>query len=379
MTAGTERQHYSGGVCDRLAQMASDGIMENDPQQMRVAQDFDRLLDDLRTRHIASKSSALGWLFGTKARRIVPGIYLHGPVGRGKTMLMDVFFDALPMGKKRRVHFHEFMQDVHHRIHAHRQQLKLGETRALDPVPPVAASLFADAQILCFDEFSVSDITDAMILSRLFRELFSLGCILVATSNIQPDDLYRDGLNRSLFIPFITLLKSHVKVLLLESPLDYRFEGLGLSQVWIAPLGVQASLAMDRAWNKAIAGIAEHPDTIKVSGRTVTLRRTAGKMARFSFAELCQVPLGAADYLELAARYKTIFVEDIPPLTPSMRNETKRFIHLIDTLYDQNIRLFATAARMPEALLTTRKGPEGMEFDRTVSRLVEMTRDATRF
>ncbi len=373
MTADPEIENYSGGVYARLAQMVSQGDLQDDASQMRVARKFDLLLEDLSTRHIASKSSALGWLFGTKARRLVPGIYLHGPVGRGKTMLMDIFFDALPLAKKRRVHFHEFMTDVHHRIHAHRQKVKLGETRQLDPVPPVAASLFTESQILCFDEFSVTDIADAMILSRLFAELFSLGGVLVATSNIEPDDLYKDGLNRSLFAPFITLLKTHVRVVCLETPLDYRLENLGGLPKWIWPLGVDARRAMDKAWIKATAGLSEHPDTMTVAGRVLSLPRIAGKMARFSFAELCQVALGAADYLEMAARFDMIFIEDIPQLTPAMRNETKRFINLIDTLYDRDVAIFATAASAPEALLTARKGVQGFEFDRTVSRLTEMT------
>ncbi|MGQ3280888.1 MAG: cell division protein ZapE, partial [Shinella sp.] len=300
------------------------------------------------------------------------GLYIHGGVGRGKTMLMDMFFEQARVKRKRRAHFHEFMADVHDRIHKHRQKLKAGETRQADPVPPVAESLIEEARLLCFDEFSVTDIADAMILSRLFGELFRRGCILVATSNVEPDNLYRDGLNRSLFLPFVDLLKQYVEIVPLDSLTDYRLEKDSGLPVFRYPLSVEADMAMDAAWRRETAGRAVTSETISFRGRKIAVPQAAGRIARFSFADLCERPLGAADYLEILAHYDTLFVDHVPLLGAEKRNETKRFINLVDTIYDHRARLFASAAAAPESLLVTRKGTEGFEFDRTVSRLIEI-------
>jgi cell division protein ZapE len=287
-------------------------------------------------------------------------------------MLMDLFFETVPIKRKRRAHFHAFMADVHERIFRHRQKLKAGETRQADPMPPVAAEIFAEARLLCFDEFSVTDIADAMILSRLFGELFSKGCVLVATSNVEPGDLYRDGLNRGLFLPFVGLLKAHADIVPLDAGTDYRLAKTEGLPVWTAPLGPEADEALETAWSLATAGLVVAPAKVAFKGRSITVPQAAGECARFSFADLCQKPLGAADYLAILTHYRTLFVEHIPHLTPERRNETKRFIMLVDTLYDHGARLFATAAAEPIDLLTVRKGTEGFEFDRTVSRLIEM-------
>jgi cell division protein ZapE len=287
-------------------------------------------------------------------------------------MLMDMFFELAPVRRKRRAHFHEFMADVHERIHRHRQKLKAGETKEADPVPPVAASLIEEARLLCFDEFSVTDIADAMILSRLFGELFQRGCILVATSNVEPDDLYRDGLNRGLFLPFVGLLKKHVEIVPLDSLTDYRLEKDSGLPVFRHPLGPEADRAMDAAWKRATAGRDVAAATIAFRGRAIAVPLAAGRAARFSFTDLCEKPLGAADYLEILAHYDTLFVDHIPLLGAEKRNETKRFINLVDTIYDHRARLFASAAAAPEDLLVTRKGTEGFEFDRTISRLIEI-------
>lgn len=365
---------YHHSVVEQLNALIASGTLKADTAQMDVATRLDRILTDLKIRKPARKNSALGWLFAKKAgpAASVKGLYVHGSVGRGKTMLMDMFFHLAPVEKKRRCHFHEFMADVHNRVHAHRQQLKNGETKQADPIPPVAAQLLAEAELLCFDEFSVTDITDAMILARLFTELFANGCTLVTTSNVLPDNLYKDGLNRSLFLPFIDLLQQHVEVVTLDSPTDYRMEKIKSLPVYVTPLGPEADQAMDDAWDQLTEGHVTSPAEIKVKGRSVRVPAAAGRVARFSFSDLCEKPLGASDFLAIAHRFDTVFLDYVPLLSADRRNETKRFIILIDAFYDQTVRLIVSAAAMPEDLLGKRKGTEGFEFDRTASRLFEM-------
>ncbi|WP_165216615.1 cell division protein ZapE [Affinirhizobium pseudoryzae] len=366
---------YNNSVSDELTSLTAAGTLQLDQAQMAVAAKLDHILAQLRSRGPAKKTSALGWLFAKNSKRsseTIRGLYVYGSVGRGKTMLMDMFFAKASVAKKRRCHFHEFMADVHARIHAHRQKLKAGETKQADPVPPVAADLFAEAELLCFDEFSVTDIADAMILGRLFTELFSLGCVLVTTSNVAPNDLYRDGLNRGLFLPFIELLKQYVDVTSLDSPTDYRMEKTASLPVYVTPLGGQTEIAMENAWHQVTGGAKAAPTEIPRKGRVIKVPCAAGRAARFSFADLCENPLGASDYLEIAARFDVIFIEGVPQLGPDKRNQTKRFINLVDALYDKTVRLFVSAVTTPDALLTERRGTEGFEFDRTVSRLFEM-------
>lgn len=365
---------YNLSVVERLKSMTASGELKADAAQIEVASQLDRILHDLKTLKPAKKASALGWMFARKAKQnsAVKGLYVYGSVGRGKTMLMDMFYEMAPVDAKRRCHFHEFMADVHNRVHAHRQKLKNGETKQADPIPPVAAALLAEAKLLCFDEFTVTDIADAMILARLFTELFANGCTLVTTSNVVPDNLYKDGLNRSLFLPFVDLLKQHVDVVTLDSPTDYRMEKLNSLPVYIAPLDGAADQAMDMAWHHITAGHLVEPTEIPMKGRSIHVPKACGRVARFSFTDLCEKPLGASDFLAIADRFDTVFVDHIPFLDADKRNETKRFIILIDALYDHRVRLFASAAAMPEDLLGKRKGTEGFEFDRTASRLFEM-------
>ena len=361
-------------ISRKLEALIAAGTLRRDPGQLAIARRLDHLSAELAAGRAERKSNALGWLFAARKSEHPPlkGLYLHGGVGRGKTMLMDLFFETVPIKRKRRAHFHAFMADVHERIFRHRQKLKAGETRQADPMPPVAAEIFAEARLLCFDEFSVTDIADAMILSRLFGELFSKGCVLVATSNVEPSNLYREGLNRDLFLPFVGLLKAHADIVPLDSGTDYRLAKTEGLPVWTAPLGAPADEALETAWSLATAGLVAAPAEVAFKGRMIAVPLAAGECARFTFADLCQKPLGAADYLAILTRYRTLFIEHIPHLTPERRNETKRFIMLIDTLYDHGARLFATAAAEPADLLMTKKGTEGFEFDRTVSRLIEM-------
>ncbi|TNM60818.1 cell division protein ZapE [Aliirhizobium smilacinae] len=365
---------YTSSVCEELKALAASGVLTPDAAQMAVAAKLDHILTELRETKPAKKSSALGWLFakGSGKPRKIRGLYVYGSVGRGKTMIMDMFFKKASTPKKRRAHFHEFMADVHNRIHEQRQKLKRGETKQADPVPPVAAALFAEAELLCFDEFSVTDITDAMILARLFTELFSLGCVLVATSNVAPDNLYRDGLNRGLFVPFIGLLGNHVDVVTLDSPTDYRMQKNANLPVYLTPLDARSDAAMEAAWHQVTDGDKAEPVELPMKGRSIHVPLASGRAARFSFSDLCEKPLGASDYLAIAARFDVVFVEHVPQLGAEKRNEVKRFINLVDALYDQSVRLFISAATSPDEMLTERRGTEGFEFDRTVSRLFEM-------
>lgn len=361
-------------ILHKLETLVAVGERQHDSAQSAIASRLDHLAAELLASRPSRKANALGWLFAARKKDHPPvkGLYIHGGVGRGKTMLMDMFFDAVPIERKRRAHFHEFMADVHERIYKHRQKLKNGETKQGDPMPPVASELFAEARLLCFDEFSVTDIADAMILARLFGELFAKGCVLVATSNVEPDKLYRDGLNRGLFLPFIDLLKANTEIISLDTETDYRLNRTDGHPVWLAPLGPDTEAAMDRAWYVETGGSPVISTEIGRKGRKIRVPAAAGHSARFTFSDLCAEPLGAADYLAILSQYRTIFVDHVPHLGPHMRNETKRFIILVDALYDQGARLFASAVAEPQHLLISKKGTEGFEFDRTVSRLIEM-------
>ena len=365
-THATVRQRY-----DHFVQ---GGAVERDPAQERIVAALDRLIDEISAKRLAHKSSALGWLFAAKRqpREPVKGLYIHGGVGRGKTMLMDMFFELLPVRRKRRVHFNDFMADVQDRIQKHRQARKEGTVKEDDPIPPVARALADEAWVLCFDEFSVTDIADAMILSRLFSALFAGGVVLVATSNVAPENLYRDGLNRQLFLPFISLLERNAHVMTLDAEKDYRQEKLNRLPVYVTPDDAAADRALDDAWKAMTQGQPTGEVTLTLKGRQLVVPRAAGDAARFSFADLCEKPLGARDYLAIAGRFSTVFIDHVPVLGEGKRNEAKRFILLIDTLYDHRMRLVLSAAAPPEALYTAKRGTEVFEFERTASRLVEM-------
>ena len=358
--------------------LVESGELEIDPAQQALAASLTRLEARLATHRLARKSSSLGWLFGSREKNeaLIKGLYIFGDVGRGKTMLMDMFFVGSPVRRKRRAHFHEFMTDVHERIHAFRQRIKHGEIVDDDPIKLAAAAIAEEIQLLCFDEFHVTDIADAMILGRLFERLFAHGVVIVATSNVAPGDLYKDGLNRALFTPFIALLQQRMDVRRLEARTDFRLEKLSGQPVWHMPADAAADAALDRAWRR-LTGLGEgSPRELAVKERILRVPRAAMGVARFSFHQLCEQPLGAGDYLRLAHEFHTILLDRIPVMSHARRNEAKRFIALIDTLYDNAVKLLASAAAEPDALYTAGEGFEAQEFKRTASRLIEMGSDS---
>ena len=350
-----------------------DGAIEPDPAQARVAAELDRLADALAEHQLGQKSGALGWLFGSRRPAAAPrGLYVWGPVGRGKTMLMDLFFNAVPARKKRRVHFHAFMADVHHRVHEWRQKKKVGAVKGDDPLAPVAEALAEQAWLLCFDEFTVTDIADAMILGRLFQALFKRGVVVVATSNVEPARLYEGGLNRALFTPFIGMIEERMQVMTLDARTDFRLEKLSGVPVYYTPVDAEARAALDRAFKSLSGHDKGQPTTIDMSGRALVAPRTANGVARFTFAELCEQPLGAADYLAIARQFHTLIIDDIPVMDFWKRNEARRFIWLIDSLYDLHVKVIASAGAPPDGLYIAGEGREAFEFERTASRLIEM-------
>jgi cell division protein ZapE len=352
--------------------LVASGAIEADAAQREVAQAFDDLDQRVERYRPLRRQRLLGRLFADKHEGPPHGLYVHGDVGRGKTMLMDLFFQASPVRFKRRAHFHEFMAEVHERIYGFRQAIARGEIPDGDVIALTANAIFEQAWLLCFDEFHVTDIADAMILGRLFARLFELGTVVVATSNVAPDDLYKGGLNRALFLPFIAQIEEHMTVLRLDARTDFRLEKLAGVKMWLVPPDAAAATALDKAWAKMTGNAPCRPRDISIKGRTLHVPCSSHGVARFAFAELCDQPLAASDYLRLARDYHTIMVDRIPVMDYPERNAAKRFITLIDTLYDNGVKLMASAAADPLSLYLASEGVEANEFKRTSSRLIEM-------
>ncbi|WP_019960256.1 cell division protein ZapE [Woodsholea maritima] len=343
---------------DALKQAIQEGRLERDAGQLAIAGRLDALCQVIAR----WKGGAKSW-FG-KPKPSPKGLYLWGGVGTGKSLMMDLFFEAAPIEAKRRVHFHQFMLDMHGRIAQQRTK------KDRDPLPIVADQVAEETRLLCFDELQVTDVADAMILGRLFERLFARGVVIVATSNRIPDDLYKDGLNRQLFLPFINMLKAKLEVIRLDSGRDYRLERLQAAPVYYAPLGPEADAAMDTAFERLTFGAMPRECTLTVQGRELRIPCEAAGLARFEFSDLCAKPLGAADYLAIADNFHTVMIDHTPLLGPNNRNEAKRFVTLIDALYEMKAKLLMSAAAEPEALYP--EGDGAFEFQRTVSRLMEM-------
>jgi cell division protein ZapE len=364
----------------RYQSLVDTGRIEADPAQAAAVAALTVLVEQIGEKRLARKSSALGWLFSRKSNGpiLVKGLYLWGAVGRGKTMLMDLFFDSLSAQRKKRVHFHDFMADVHERIHLFRENLKQDENlkrgipKNTDPIQPVAAAIAEEAWVLCFDEFTVNDIADAMILGRLFAALWEKGVVVVATSNVDPTDLYKSGLNRALFLPFIAQLQDHMNVLRLNARTDYRLEKLSGAPVYHVPADARAGMALDAMWENLTGGADPKSVELIVRTRKISVPAAAQGVARFRFEDLCAKPLGASDYLMVARDFHTVIIDHIPMMDYTRRNEAKRFIILIDILYEYHVKLVVSAAAEPHLLYQASDGREVFEFDRTVSRLIEM-------
>ena len=362
------RAHYQA--------LVSSGAIEPDPAQQEVAEAFADLEERLSRYKPLRKQGLLGRLFADKDDGPPRGLYVHGDVGRGKTMLMDLFFQQSPVEHKRRAHFHEFMADVHERIYGYRQSIARGEIPDADVIALTASSIFEQEWLLCFDEFHVTDIADAMILGRLFARLFDLGTVVVATSNVAPEDLYKGGLNRSLFVPFIAQIQQRMKVLRLDARTDFRLEKLAGVKMWLVPADAAAAAALDRAWIKMTGSAPCKPRDIPIKGRALRVPCSAHGVARFCFADICEQPLAASDYPRLARDYHTIMIDRIPVMDYADRNAAKRFITLIDTLYDNGVKLMASAQADPQSLYLATEGNEAAEFKRTSSRLIEMSSES---
>jgi cell division protein ZapE len=356
--------------------LVSSGAIEADPAQAQAAEAFARLEQRLSSYKPVRKQGLLGRLFADKDEPPPRGLYIHGEVGRGKTMLMDLFFQQSPVEHKRRAHFHEFMAEVHERIYGFRQSIARGDIADGDVMALTAASIFDQAWLLCFDEFHVTDIADAMILGRLFSKLFDLGTVVVATSNVAPDDLYKGGLNRALFLPFIAQISDHMDVIRLDARTDFRLEKLAGVKMWLVPADPDADAALAKAWVRMTGNAPCQPRDISIKGRILHVPCSAHGVARFSFAELCEKPLAASDYLRLARDYHTLIVDHIPVMDYAERNAAKRFIALIDTLYDNAVKLMASAEADPISLYRASEGNEANEFKRTSSRLIEMSSES---
>ena len=341
-----------------------EGVIAPDPAQAPLIEAMERLETGL-----AKKG-----LFGKPAE--TRGLYIWGPPGRGKSMLMDLFYSSTPEQKKVRAHFHAFMARIHDLVKQWREgdaktrKAVFGTHKGDDPIPPIARLIASEARLLCFDEFQVTDIADAMLLGRLFETLFAANVVVVATSNRPPHDLYLNGINRQLFLPFIDMLEEKLSIHRIAGPTDYRLDRIKGLPVYLTPDDAAATAALDEAWARLTDDDPGRPLDLDVMGRKVTLPRYAHNVARASFADLCAAALGPGDYLAIAESVHTLILDRIPTLTAAKRNEAKRFVTLIDALYEARRRFVCSAEAPPERLYP--EGDGAFEFERTVSRLMEM-------
>ena len=350
-------------LVEQYRALVGSGALEFDQAQALLIEKLQLLSNRLSSYAPPEYTDLLSYF--TRHRGEVPkGLYIFGKVGRGKTLAMDMFFKTVPFTPKRRYYFHEFMIEVHKRIAIARK------TSEGDPIKTVAKTISDEAALLCFDELHVTDIADAMVLGRLFDRLLKSDVIIVSTSNAHPADLYKDGLNRQLFLPFIELIEDYLEVYELAAQQDYRLAKLAGQRLYFTPLGEDSNAQMDVVWKTITGGATGISEQHDLAGRILRVPQTAMGSARFSFEEICGRPLGAEDYLTLARAYHTIFIDDIPVLTPSERNEARRFINLIDTLYDNRVKLVISADAEPDRIYQSAKAAE--HFERTISRLIEM-------
>jgi cell division protein ZapE len=356
--------------------LSETGELRPDDAQWRAAAAFDALHRKLKTYRPRKRR-----LFSVGARdpqNEIKGIYLHGDVGRGKSFLMDLFFAGVSLGKKRRVHFNAFMAETHQRIHEWRNlsederqsRAEFVRDAGDDPIAPVAKRIASEATLLAFDEFQVTDVADAMILSRLFEKLFGFGVIVVATSNIPPQRLYEGGLNRGLFLPFIAMIEERMQIIELDGPRDYRLERMQGLNVYITPLSPESDAAMDAAWQRLTDSNRGSPQMLTVLQRKLVVPQAAKGVARFSFDALCGEALGVADYIALARTFHTILIDRVPCFGPEDGNQARRFTLLVDTLYDERVKLVCSAAAAPAELCSKCEGADW--FKRAASRLMEM-------
>ena len=357
------------------AKLAS-GEIAPDAAQERAVVALSRLEGELN----AAQEPGFSLPFLSRKKEPPRGVYLWGPVGRGKSMVMDLFFASAPVQRKRRVHFHVFMGETHALIDVFRKgdasvrKATFGHARGDDPIAAVAEKIAAETRLLCFDEFHVTDIADAMILGRLFEALFAKGLVVVATSNRAPDDLYTNGINRQLFLPFVEALKQRLEVVAVAGPTDFRLDRLRGARVYFSPIDAANEAAFEALWRELLDGAEEIGATVEVQGRKLRLPHVAGGHLRSSFISLCGQALGPQDYLALGARFHTVFLEDVPVLSADKRNEAARFVTLIDALYEAKAKLVVLAEAETDALYPF--GDGSFEFERTASRLQEMRSEA---
>jgi cell division protein ZapE len=371
MDTVTRRPHQTGPL-PAYQDLIANGSLAADPAQAMAVERLQDLWERLRDYDPKPVPAAGGGLLSRLLRRRhaeeyePTGLYLVGDVGRGKSMLMDLFFDTAQVRRKKRIHFHRFMQTVHARFHAY----KRAHPEVTDPIPPLADQIAGESALLCFDEFQVNDIADAMILGRLFQALFDRGVVVVTTSNTAPDDLFKGQPGRDAFLPFIALIKQRLELLVMNGARDYRRERMRGLRTWLVPADEMSRQELDKAFRRLTGGSAIRPVTLTVMGRDLVAAQVSDGVARFDFDSLCNTALGAGDYLAIAANFHTLVLDDIPRLSPENYDQARRFIILVDTLYDQRVKLIASAAAPPDQLY--QHGENAEMFERTASRLDEM-------